>query len=81
MKNKRITYFLIFMFSVILIPACIDEYTPNVEDELSDLLVVEGTISDYDNTIIKLSRSVKLSDTETFNPVQHAKVYQIVFYL
>ncbi len=75
MKNKRITYFLIFMFSVILIPACIDEYTPNVEDELSDLLVVEGTISDYDNTIIKLSRSVKLSDTETFNPVQHAKVY------
>ncbi|MDD4515267.1 DUF4249 domain-containing protein [Massilibacteroides sp.] len=75
MRNSKTIYILIILFAVALIPACIEEYTPKVEDELSDILVVEGAISGGENTVIKLSRSVELSAESTFNPVFGAVVY------
>lgn len=74
LKNKT-TYLLAILFSILFIPACIEEYTPKIGSELSDILVVEGTISGGDNTVIKLSRSVALSSEKTFSPVTGAIVY------
>ena len=74
LKNKT-TYILAILFSILFVPACIDEYTPKIGNELSDILVVEGTISGGNNTVIKLSRSVTLSSEYTFNPVMGATVF------
>lgn len=74
MKN-RTTYLLIGILLIFFIPACIDEYTPGKGNEISDILVVEGTISGGENTVIKLSRSVALSAEQTANPVSNAMIY------
>lgn len=74
MKN-RTTYLLIGILLIFFIPACIDEYTPEKGNEISDILVVEGTISGGENTVIKLSRSVALSAEQTANPVSNARIY------
>ena len=47
------------LFSIVL-TGCIIEYVPNDIDEINDILVVEGIITDYE-TVITLSRSVILT--------------------
>jgi len=54
------TYLLLFIFALGL-NSCITEYTPTDVEEVSDLLVVSGTITDGES-VFKLSRSVGLSD-------------------
>jgi hypothetical protein len=76
MPIQKSKYFLFTLLLFFLIPGgCIDEYTPKNTKELSDILVVEGTISGGENTLIKLSKSVGLSAGITDNPVTGATVY------
>lgn len=71
MKNK-ISYIL-FLF-ILFMSGCITEYNADV-DEISNLLVVEGIITD-DTTVIKLSKSVGLSeDIGNVSKVNNARVY------
>jgi hypothetical protein len=55
---------------------CKKPYTPTIASSQSNYLVVEGLInSGNDSTLIKLSRTVKISDTtKTINPVLDAQV-------
>jgi len=65
----------IFNCLCLLLCGCITEYTPSKIDELADILVVEGIITDNE-TIITLSRSAKLSEESINNvPVANAEVY------
>lgn len=75
MRNNPIIYLLAGLLLSLLIPGCIEEFTPKTGTEISDILVVEGRISGGDNTIIKLSRSVGLSEEITANPVSNATIY------
>lgn len=71
--RKRL-YIIIYVFSI-LFSGCIEEYNAKGVDELSNLLVVEGTISEGTTTII-LSRSVGLHDeVYTSEQINHANVY------
>lgn len=65
--------YILFLLALLL-PGCIEEFTPKDVDEISDMLVVEGTISGDSNTVIKLSRSVGLLSESTYNPVSGATV-------
>lgn len=69
MKIKYIVFFLL------LLSGCIEEYIPKGIEEVSDLLVVEGSITDNES-VFRLSRSVGLSeslrDSET---VDNAELY------
>lgn len=47
---------------LVLLMGCIEEYTPKDIEEVSDLLVIEGTITDNES-LFKLSRSVGLSES------------------
>ena len=64
----------------IIIPAlffgCIDEYSPTGIEEISNLLVVEGTVTDGES-VFKLSRSVGLMEdlSESNNSINDALVY------
>ena len=55
---------LLYIFIPILFFGCIDEYKPVGVEEISDLLVIEGTITD-DESVFILQRSVGLSDVLT----------------
>jgi hypothetical protein len=57
-----------------LLCGCITEYRATGIDELSDILVVEGVITD-DESVITLSRSVFLTEETSQVPVDNAKVY------
>ena len=69
---KYLQYIILFF----LFTGCIEEYTPTGIEEVSDLLVIEGTITDNESIFI-LSRSVGLSDTLVAgqNAVNNAHVY------
>ena len=54
---------------------CIDEYKAKGIKEATDILVVEGVITDYES-IITLSRSANISEEHTsLNYVDNAQVY------
>ena len=53
---------------------CITEYNPTGIEQLSDILVVEGIISD-DETVITLSRSQGVMEYIGINYIDHARVY------
>ena len=59
---------------ILLLPGCISEYNPPGIEEVDNILVVEGTITGS-MTTIKLSRSVKLTSTESFPAVNNALVW------
>lgn len=69
----KYSFFIILLF---LFAGCIEEYTPTGIEEVSDLLVIEGTITDGES-VFMLSRSVGLSDTLLAgqNAVNNALVY------
>ncbi|MDR2914810.1 MAG: DUF4249 domain-containing protein [Tannerella sp.] len=56
--------YIYYIILLVLFSGCIEEYTPTGIEEVSDLLVVEGTITDNES-VFKLSRSVGLSETLT----------------
>lgn len=60
---KQIRFF-IGICSLFIIWACVSEYEPNYKNQLEGLLVVDGTITSGE-TIIKLSRSIRMSDKFT----------------
>lgn len=66
---------IIFIAFILLLSGCIDEYNPKGIEEVSDLLVIEGTITDNESRFT-LRRSVglseKLTGTET---VDNASLY------
>lgn len=71
MKTK---YALLYSLLCIAFASCIDEYKIKGIDELSNLLVVDGTITDY-TTQIKITRSIGLeADISDITPVRDAKV-------
>lgn len=55
---------LLYIIILILFFGCIEEYTPKNIEEVSNLLVVEGTVTDHES-VFKLSRSVGLSEQLT----------------
>lgn len=66
---------IIFIIFVLLLSGCIDEYNPKGIEEVSDLLVIEGTITD-DESVFTLRRSVGLSESLTGNEtVDNAFLY------
>ena len=59
----------------LLLCGCITEYEPKGINEIADILVVDGFITD-DETYITLSRSENLTDPDgTFTRIEDAKVY------
>lgn len=71
--NKKYLYILCCLAAAIF-QGCITEYHADV-DEISSLLVVEGSITE-DTTVIKLSKSVGLSDSiQNIQKINHAQVY------
>jgi hypothetical protein len=69
-KPQKACYLLFFALM-----CCRKPYTPKVFSAPNSFLVVEGVInSGNDSTIIKLSRTVKLNDKITVNPVLGATV-------
>ena len=67
--------FLLYCFiSTLIFFGCITEYLVRGIDEISDILVVEGFITDNE-TIIRLSRSVNLADDTSSVNVHDAIVY------
>lgn len=73
--RQKISYIAFIILLITLFnTGCITEYNANV-DEISNLLVVEGTITS-DTTIIKLSKSVGLSDEiNNMTYIDHANVF------
>lgn len=66
---------LLYIVLLVLFSGCIEEYTPKNIEEVSDLLVIEGTITDHES-VFKLSRSVGLSEQLTGEEViNDARVY------
>src|ERR1700712_1920506 len=66
----------VFYLLVLMLVCCRKPYNPPIVSSQSNYLVVEGLInSGTDSTLIKLSRTVKISDTtKTINPVLGAQV-------
>ena len=62
-----------FMVSFIFC-ACKDPFTPEVEAQYKNLLVVEGFINIGGETMIKLSRTGDLQDWQTFIPEKNAAI-------
>ena len=60
----------------LLLCGCITKYYPTGIDEIADILVVDGVITD-DETIITLSRSINLTEDQSISTyyVDHALVY------
>lgn len=72
MKTK---YFTILLLIYIPLTACVDEYKVKGIEELSELLVVDGMITDYFSEII-LSKSIGLNEPiSSIPPVKNAEVY------
>jgi hypothetical protein len=70
MRNLKVILLVTTIFA-----GCRKPYNPAAIGAPNNYLVVEGVInSSSDSTIIKLSRTVKLSSTITTNPVLHAVV-------
>ena len=70
--NKKLS--IINCLFYLILCGCITEYEAKV-DEVTDILVVEGIITD-DETVITLSRSTNLNnDYFTSNPVNNAEVF------
>lgn len=69
---KHVVYFILF----ILLGGCIEQYMPKDIENINDLLVVEGAITN-DESVFKLSRSVGLLDTLLIgkNEINDALVY------
>jgi len=55
---------MLYIVLLILFTGCIEEYTPKGIEEITDLLVVEGTITNGES-VFRLSRSVGLSEQLT----------------
>jgi len=72
LKNSIIQLFIIFN----CLCGCVTNYTATNIDEVTDILVVEGVITD-DESVITLSRSVNMTDVEYDYPVyvDNANVY------
>ena len=62
------------LLSTLIISGCVTEYKATGIDEISNILVVEGFITDNES-IIRLSRSVNLADDPNSSNVHNAKVY------
>ena len=73
---KRIEqYNLLFILTVCFVWGCTKPYNPKVITTANNYLVVEGTINTGgDSTMIKLSRTVNLTNDSTANPVSDATV-------
>ena len=73
---KRIEqYILLFILIVCFVWGCTKPYNPKVITTANNYLVVEGTINTGgDSTMIKLSRTVNLTNDSTANPVSDATV-------
>ncbi len=76
MKCKQnISFWGIMLAIPFMIFGCRKAYNPPAINQFSNLLVVEGNIeSGADSTIIKVSRTVKLSNQKALNPEQNAQV-------
>ena len=63
---------------VALLCGCITKYNPTGIDEIADILVVDGVITD-DETIITLSHSVNLTEAQSVSTyyIDHAMVYVV----
>ena len=71
MKTLRNTFYVLALILV----CCKKPYNPPVSSSPNSYLVVEGIInSGNDSTVIKLSKTVKLTDSVTTNPVLGANV-------
>ncbi|MDR2914809.1 MAG: DUF4249 domain-containing protein [Tannerella sp.] len=55
---------ILYIALLVLLFGCIEEYTPKGIEEVSDLLVIEGSVMDNES-VFKLSRSVGLSEMLT----------------
>jgi len=64
MKKNNIYIILISLLQLLLFPGCITEYEPTGIEEVSDLLIVDGTISSGES-VITLRRSVGLTESLT----------------
>ena len=62
------------MFLCIALCSCITEYDATGIEEIEGIIVVEGIITD-DESVITLSRSLKLTDAGSFSPIDNANVY------
>lgn len=81
---KKVYLYILFIF--ILLHSCIDEYSPSGIKGLSNLLVVEGFITEGENSI-KLSRSVaidadiseiiQITDAEIYIESSNGELYQL----
>jgi len=69
-------YSIIQLFIILNCISCVTEYIPPDIEEITDILVVEGIISD-DESVITLSRSVNLMKEGYWDPIyiDHANVY------
>ena len=67
---------LLYIIIPVLFFGCIDEYNPRGIEEISNLLVVEGTVTDGES-VFKLSRSVGLMEdlSKSDNSINDALVY------
>lgn len=68
LNNQRVKIHHPFLFAlmVIFFQACIVEYVPTGIEEVSDLLIVDGTITDNES-VFKLGRSIGLTEDFTGN--------------
>jgi len=72
---RKFYYISILSIAAIFAAAgCKKLYTPEVSAISTNVLIVEGGINGADSTIIKLSRTVSLTDFTTNNPVLNATV-------
>ena len=73
MLKFRNAYYLLALFLILI--CCKKPYSPPAVSSINSYLVVEGAInSGSDSTIIKLSKTVKLKDSTTANPLLGATV-------
>lgn len=69
---KHICLFL-FVLPVLLM-GCIEEYTPDIKEQRTGILVIEGTISGQTEVVFYLSRTVALDSVATSSPERGAEV-------
>ncbi|MDR0438008.1 MAG: DUF4249 domain-containing protein [Bacteroidales bacterium] len=75
MSIKNLTSKVPILCLCLFLYSCIDEFTAKGIEEISDILVVDGIITN-DETIITLNRSVKLNDVFVYpDYVRNAEVY------